>query len=179
MRRLQQLGPFRSARLAAMTSLVAVLALTLAVPGTASAGKKPKAVKGMCTSLSGNAVTQSPPPTINGCSPVPNATAPGTFTFPFAASGNVTIHWANGATTTFSYTSKTVSPTKVKKGKTVHNNKFHCPANDQIEAFLKGKVTGNGSLPAGDTGLKAAVKATVCVDANYNVSLLGGTSMAL
>ena len=156
---------------------------TVALPGTALASKGPKAVAGVCTHLAGNAGDKTGPdvPTLTGCSPAPNADAPGTFTFPFAASGTSVIHWANGATTSFTFKSKTTLPTKTKKGATVPNRKFHCPAGNTIEAALKGKIpkTGNAGLPTGDTGLKGAVKATVCVTATFQLSLLPGTHFTL
>jgi hypothetical protein len=163
---------------------VPLLVATVALPGTALAKTKaPPAVSGLCTHLAGNAGSTSGPevPTLTGCSPVPNAGAPGTFTFPFAASGTSVIHWANGATTSFTFKSKTTLPTKTKKGATVPNPKFHCPAGNTIEAALKGKIpkTGNGSLPSGDTGLKGSVKATVCVTAAFQLSLLPGTTFTL
>jgi len=160
---------------------IPMLAVTVLFPGAASAGSKPKATKGVCTHLSGNAATPGSP-TITGCTPIPNADGTGTFTFPFASSGTTTITWANGATTKFTFTSKTTAPTKTKKGATVPNPKFKCPAGDTVEAALKGKIPnsgGNGNLPVGDTGLKGSVKATVCVSATFNVSLLAGTTFAL
>jgi hypothetical protein len=156
---------------------------TVALPGTALASKGPPAVAGACTHLAGNAGQTTGPevPTLTGCSPTPNADAPGTFTFPFAASGTSVIHWANGSTTSFSFKSKTTLPTKTKKGATVPNPKFHCPAGNTIEAALKGKIpkTGNAGLPTGDTGLKGSVKATVCVTATFQLSLLPGTNFTL
>jgi hypothetical protein len=61
------------------------------------------------------------------------------------------------------------------------NPKFHCPSGDTVQAALKGKIpkNGNSGLPAGDTGLLGSVKATVCVDSAFNVSLLAGTTFAL
>jgi hypothetical protein len=47
---------------------------------------------------------------------------------------------------------------------------------------LKGKIPnsgGNTGLPAGDTGLKGSVKATICVTSTENVNLLPGTVFAL
>jgi hypothetical protein len=162
---------------------IPMLAITVLFPGVASAGSKPKPVSGACTHLAGNASQTSGPqvPTLTGCSPAPNATSPGTFTFPFASSGTSVIHWANGATTTFTFSSKQTLPTKVKKNVTVPNPKFHCPSGDITQAALKGKIpkTGNGSLPSGDTGLKGSVKATVCVTATLDISLLAGTSFTL
>jgi len=177
MHRFRPIRPFRSARALVAAAAVPVLVVAVMLPGTASAGK-PKALKGTCTSLSGNALG-TPIPTLNGCSPTPNADSPGTFTFPFASSGTSVIHWANGSSSTFSFSSKTTLPTKVKKGATVPNSKFHCPSGDQVEAALKGKITGNSGLPSGDTGMTGPVKATVCVAANYDLSLLAGTSFSL
>jgi len=156
---------------------VPTLVAAVALPATAWAGSKPKPVKATCTALSGNAVT--PPVTISGCSPAPNAPGSGTFTFPFAASGSSTITWSNGATTSFSFSTKEIDPTKTTSKGTVANKKFKCPAGDTVQADLKGKVTGNGSLPAGDTGLKGSVKGTICVDASFDVSLLAGTIFKL
>jgi hypothetical protein len=168
-----------------LVSAVAIpmLAVTVLFPGAASASK-PKAVKGLCTGLNGNAGIMTGPgsPMLTGCSPAPNAPGTGSFTFPFAASGTSTIHWSNGSTTKFSYTTKLTTPTKSKKGVMVANSKFHCPSGDVTEAALKGKIPnsgGNGSLPAGDTGLKGSIKATVCVTAGFQISLLAGTTWAL
>ena len=175
----------RSRHALTLVSAVAIpmLAVSVLFPGAASAGSKPKAVTGSCTGLNGNAGTMTGPgsPMLTGCSPSPNAPGTGSFTFPFAASGTSIIHWSNGATTTFSYKTKLTLPTKTKKGATVANPKFHCPAGDETEAALKGKIpkTGNGSLPAGDTGLKGSIKATVCVTPTLQISLLAGTSWTL
>jgi hypothetical protein len=163
---------------------IPMLAVTILIPGAASATPKPKAVKGTCTHLAGNftVTSGSMAPKLSGCSPSPNAPGTGTFTFPAATSGNTTIHWSNGSSTKFSFTTKLTLPTKMKKGASVANSKFHCPSGDQIEAALKGKIPnsgGNANLPTGDTGLKGAVKATVCVSATDQISLLSGTTFAL
>jgi len=157
-----------------MMALVApTLVAAVALPAAAWAASKPKPEKATCTRLSGNAV--HPPVTISGCAPAPNAPGSGTFTFPFATSGTSTITWANGGKTTFSFSTKEIEPTKSTSKGTVPNKKFKCPAGDSLEAQLKGKVTGNSSLPAGDTGLKGSVKAFVCVTSTFNVSLVPGT----
>ena len=163
---------------------IPMLAVTILLPGAASATAKPKAVKGTCTHLSGNftIVTGPGSPELSGCSPSPNTPSTGTFTFPAATSGNTTIHWSNGSSTKFSFTTKLTLPTKTKKGASVPNSKFHCPSGDQIEAALKGKIPnsgGNAGLPTGDTGLKGSVKATVCVTETDQISLLSGTTFAL
>ena len=161
---------------------IPMLAVAILIPGAASA-TTPKAVAGSCTHLSGSALVSSGPggPSLSGCSPSPNAPGTGTFTFPFAPSGTATIHWSNGATTSFTFKAKVTSSTKLKKGVAVANPKFHCPAGDSVESALKGKIpkTGNGSLPSGDTGLKGAVKATVCLSATDNLSLLPNTTFSL
>ena len=82
------------------------------------------------------------------------------------AGGNNAVHWANGATVTFHDT-----PTVEKKD--------HCPgAPNTIEAKISGTVSSNGSLPAGDPGVKNPVKAFVCatsVGGGYQVSLAKGS----
>jgi hypothetical protein len=158
---------------------VPALAIAMLAPGVASARTpKPKAVKGLCTALSGNALSTV---TVSGCSPAPNAPGTGSFVFSAATSGTSSITWSNGSKTTFTYKTKLTSPTKTKKGAQVANPKFHCPSGDIIEVALKGKIpkTGNSNLPAGDTGLKGAVKGTICVTNTENVSLLPGTTLAL
>jgi hypothetical protein len=159
---------------------VPALAVAMLVPGVASAKTpKPKPVKGLCTALSGNALATV---TVSGCSPAPNAPGNGSFVFNGAAtSGTSSITWSNGAKTTFTYKTKLTSPTKTKKGAQVANPKFHCPSGDIIQVALKGKIpkTGNSNLPAGDSGLKGAVKGTICVTNTENVTLLPGTTLAL
>src|ERR1700722_4225211 len=165
----------RSRTVITLVSALAIplLAVTVVLPGVASASK-PKAVKGVCTHLSGNAAISSGPgaPSLSGRAPPPNAPGTGSFTFPFASSGTSVIHWSNGSTTTFTFSTKLTAPTKTHKNEQVPNPKFHCPSGDLTQAALKGKVKSNGSLPAGDTGLKGSIKATVCVDSATNISLL-------
>jgi len=168
--------PFRSLGVLVATTAVPVLVVALVAPGVASAST-PKAVKGSCTSLSGDAKQKTGPdePTLRGCTPSPNADGSGTFQFlAGATSGSSMITWSNGATTTFSFKTKVLYYNEVKKGAIVINPKFRCPPDDLAEAILKGKVTGNGDLPSGDTGLTGAVKATVCVDGSENLTLLSG-----
>lgn len=171
----------RSRHLVTFVSVIAVPTLAAAVllPGVALAAKGPPTVSGSCTTLSGNALG-TPTPMISGCSGISGVTS-GTFVFPFAASGSTTITFNNGGQTTFNFSSKTVLPTKTKKGATVPNPKFHCPSGDQVQAALKGKIPKTGNTGFGSTvgGFKGAVKATVCVDAAYNLSLLAGTSFSL
>src|SRR5450631_2816919 len=127
----------RSRSVVTLVSALAIpmLAITVLLPGVASAGSTQKAVKGSCTHLAGNAATTSGPgqPTLTGCSPSPNLPGTATFTFPFANSGTTTVHWSNGSTTTFSFSTKLTLPTKVKKGATVPNPKFKCPSGDVTE----------------------------------------------
>ncbi len=171
----------RSTRFVTLVSLLSIPVLVIAVlaPGVASATAKPKAVKGSCTALSGNVTGVV---SVTGCSPSPNAPGTGTFNFTGATSGTSSISWSNGSKTSFTFNTKQTLPTKTHKGATVPNPKFHCPAGDIIEVALKGKIPNNGGntgLPAPDTGLKGAVKATICVDSVENLSLLAGTSFAL
>ncbi len=174
----------RTALTLVSTLAVPVLAIAVLFPGAASATHRPKPTKGTCTHLSGNAGIPGSP-TLTGCSPSPNAPGTGTFTFPFAPTGTSTIHWANGSSTSFTFSSKVILPTKSKKvhgvSTQVANPKFHCHASDQLQAALKGKIptTGNHNLPAGDTGLKGSVKATICVSTTFDVTLLAGTTFAL
>lgn len=173
--------PFKSARLMVASAAVPLLVLAIAMPGTASAGAKPKPVKGDCTSLSGNYSTNTPPPTLNGCSPSPEAVGPATFTFPAATSGTSTIHWPNGSTTSFTFSSKVILATATKKGKTEVNSKDHCPgaSSGTFEVELKGKISANTNLPSGDTGLKGSAKADVCVATSGDISLVPGSEFAL
>ena len=56
-------------------------------------------------------------------------------------------------------------------------SKNHCPAG-AIEAKITGSVTKNGSLPAGDPGVKSPVKAFVCAIptvTGYQLSLAKGS----
>ena len=179
----------RPARFVVAALSVPLVAAAVLVPSlTASAGSKPKPVKGACTHLSGN-FGGTPVPTLSGCSPSPNAPGTGTFTFPMGGqtSGTSVIHWAGGATTTFFFTTKTVtsSVTKTKKGvaSTVANPKYHCPnygLSSGIQASLKANITAQHLVPASDTGLKGKIKATVCVNLNNgNIVLLPGSTFAL
>ncbi len=169
----------RTTQVIRLVSALAVPALVgaLLLPGVASAKTPKGAVKGDCTSLSGNIDTTVH---IAGCSPAAAGSSGGLFNFSSgAASGSSSIAWSDGALTTFSFGGKEVEPTKVKKGETVANPKFTCPAGDLIQFDLKGKVQSDTSLPAGDTGYKGPVKATVCVDQSDNVSLKAGTLFGL
>jgi len=171
----------RSTHLVTLVSLLSIPVLIVAVlaPGVASATAKPKALTGSCTGLSGNATGTV---SVIGCSPSPNAPGTGTFNFTGATSGTSSISWSNGSKTSFTFNTKQTLPTKTHKGASVPNPKFHCPAGDIIEVALKGKIPnsgGNTGLPTGDTGLKGAVKATICLDSAENLSLLAGTSFAL
>lgn len=170
-----------SSRLVVLFSALSVPVLVAAVlvPGVASATPTPKAVKGSCSTLSGNV---SGTVSVSGCSPSPNVPGTGRFIFTGATSGTSSIDWSNGSKTSFTFTTKQTLPTKTKKGAQVANSKFHCAAGDIIEVALKGKIPnsgGNTSLPTGDTGLKGSVKATICVSSADNLSLLPGTSFAL
>jgi len=175
---MQRIG---STRLVTLLSLLSVPVLVVAVlaPGVASATAKPKALKGSCTGLSGN-VTGTV--SVTGCSPSPSAPGTGVFIFTGATSGTSSIDWSNGSKTSFTFNTTQTLPTKTHKGATVPNPKFHCPSGDIIEVALKGKIPnsgGNTGLPANDTGLKGAVKATICVSGTEDLSLLAGTSFAL
>ena len=176
------------ARFTAVAIAVPMLAIAVLIPSAASAASKPKPAKGQCTSLTGTFTVMSGPgsPTLNGCSPAPNATGPASFTFTGATSGTSTIHFANGAVLKFSFTAKVVGETKpkTKKGVTtqVPNGKYHCPAvagNNGDQAALKGSIVSQ-TLPTGDTGLKGKIKATVCVNGNTGaIKLLPGSVFAL
>ena len=179
------MGRSRSRRVLTVLSIIAAptLAAAVVLPGVALA-KGPPTTKGSCSSLSGNAAISAGPgePTISGCTGIPGTTS-GTFAFPFASMGSATITWnaPSGAKTVFSFKSKTTLPTKTKKGVSVPNPKFHCPPADTVEAALKGKIAKTGNSGFGTTvgGFKGAVKATVCVDSSFNISLLAGTSFTL
>ena len=160
----------RSVRLLAVPALAVplVFAAVLALPSAASAkgAAKPKPVA--CSHLSGNTGTTV---VLSGCTnggTVNESGGGGTFAV-FALSptgGSNTLDWNNGATVNFHDT-----PTVEKKD--------HCPgAPTTIEAKISGSVTSNGSLPAGDPGVKNPVKALVCataVGAGFQVSLEKGT----
>ena len=175
----------RSIRLAAAGLVLPALAVAFLIPGSAaSAGSKPKPVKGSCSSMSGTVATTI---TLSGCTPSPEVTPTGTFSG-FGqgnTDGAATLTWTNGNVTHIHYKAKgaTQTVTKTKKGvtSTVPNPKYHCPnyADQQgIQAVVKAKIT--SQVEAQGTGLKGSVKATVCLDGLTGpISLRPGTVFAL
>jgi hypothetical protein len=78
------------------------------------------------------------------------------------ASGSITVTWNGTGTTTFAYS--TTNPAS-KRNK--------CPAG-QTEAILHGSITGNSPIGIGNTGVKGAIHAKLCVDSGSELSLLAG-----
>ena len=164
---------------------VPALAAAILIPGAAAfAGSKPKPVKGSCTAMSGMIATTI---TLSGCTPSPEVTTSGTFSG-FGAtgtSGPATLTWTNGNVTHINYKAKAVTQneTKTKKGvtSTVPNPKYHCPRYSDGQGFqaaIKAKIT--TQTEAQGTGLKGAVKGTVCLDGlSGPISLLPGSVFAL
>jgi hypothetical protein len=150
---------------------VPILAVAVILPGSASAKgpKGPKPVKVTCTTVSGNVSGVPTPPTISGCTPTSATGGMGTFSGFVGGSGNLVVTWNGGAegTTSAAYSSTEPSPTS--KG-----NKCAKVAAGDIEAILHGSVTGN-SPAGGSPGVKAALHAKICVDTNFNLSLLPGS----
>ncbi len=126
----------------------------------------------------------SPTPTpisLTGCSPAPNAATPGTIPtgadFPRGA-GAATVTWANGATTTFTYTGVAVPHfVTSRRERIVVSNKWRCPG-DPGQIDLTGAVNGNANLPARDGGLKGRVKATFCTNIESDAPLMADLRLA-
>ena len=145
----------------------ALLAATL-LPGSAYAkGPGPKPVKVVCTTLSGNFITNTPPPTIGACTQPTATGGSGTFAGFTGQSGTLTITW-NGTGTTSAAYSATIPQSKGNK----------CPA-PLTEAILHGSVSGNTPIGTGNAGVKGALHSKICVDlsgdaGNGDLSLLHG-----
>ena len=159
--------------------LALVLGATVLLPGTALArGQAPK--RAACTSATGDGSPTPSPISLNGCSPTPNATAPGaipTVDFP-VGTGSATVTWADGATTTFTYTGVAISHFVTSRhGSIVVNSKWRCPG-DPGQIDLTGAITGNANLPAKDGGLKGKVKATFCADVQSDAPLMADLELA-
>jgi hypothetical protein len=175
---------------------MALLTATIMIPGAnATARTRSKPVTATCTSWSG-VINGTPTPTVNGCSPAPNAVGPGTMpglsgphpatdlhsVFPCSTPGftgqGVTIDWSNGATTSFQFVGKAQVSCIVKKGADVPNPRYHCPnfgLTDGAELFVHSQIQSQTTVP-GDAGLKGGISAKICVNvANGSFLLLAGT----
>ena len=93
-----------------------------------------------------------------------SGTLPGSL---LRGSGSGTVTWNGTGTTTFVYVSSHPASQRNK-----------CPAG-QHETTLRGSVTANKPLGAGNAGAKGPVRAKLCIDANMNVSLLAGRTFQL
>jgi hypothetical protein len=162
----------RASRLLVLPILVvgvpALMLAVLADTAYAKGGPGAKPVRVSCTSVSGNPSTGV---TISGCNEP--AVTGGTGTFPggsLGTSGNVTVTWNTGGTTTFSYSETTPASS-------------HCPVDPtsstgakEIEAILHGAVRSNTippSMASTDGGVKAAVTAKLCLTGTLtSISLL-------
>jgi len=143
--------------LAATGVAVMVASLTLGGAAWAKGPKPPKPTKVTCTALGGNSETGG---TLTGCN---GEGGTGTFGgFGQNTNGTAYILWANGGTTNFSY-----GGTPIVGGK-----KDKCPGG-AILFNLKGAVTGNTGFPAGNAGVKGAVKAAVCAATDPNPAITG------
>jgi hypothetical protein len=82
-------------------------------------------------------------------------------------SGSGTFTWNGTGTTTFVYVAS-------------HPVSQHrkCPAGD-TETTLRGSVTANSPLGAGNVGIKGSVHAKLCIDSGLNVTLEGGRAFQL
>jgi hypothetical protein len=80
----------------------------------------------------------------------------------FGGKGEATVTWANGSTTTFTYTAVSVPLFVISRGGArVVNKKWRCTG-QASQSDLTGAIMGNANLPVGDGGLKGRVKATIC-----------------
>ena len=120
-----------------------------------------KQVTVVCTTVTG---TVSGALTLGGCNK-PAATG-GSGTIPgsvLRTSGSATVTWNGTGQTTFLFSSTTSTVKRDKCG-------------DGTEVVVRGSVTGNRSISAGNPGVKGAVRAKVCLDSGLNTSLLAGRS---
>ena len=133
--------------------------------GTTSTTLAPLKVAAICTVVTGNLNGTI---TLGDCSQL-QATG-GTGTFPGAAltrSGSTTVSWNGTGTTTFVYVSSHPVAQRRK-----------C-AGDDTETTLKGSVTANAPVGAGNAGVKGAIHAKLCVDPRLNVSLAPGRAFQI
>jgi hypothetical protein len=134
---------------------LAATSLVLALAGPASAAKGPKPVKVTCTSLSGNFLTMTPPPTISNCNQPATTGGSGTFTGFTGTSGTITVTWSGGLGTTSAHYSATIPQSKGNKCAKINSA--------LTEAIVHGAVSGNA--PAGGSpGVKGALSAKICVN---------------
>ncbi len=113
----------------------------------------------VCTTMTGSV---SGPLTLGGCNK-PAATG-GSGTIPgsvLRTSGSGTVIWNGTGQTTFLFSS---TPTTDRRDK----------CGGGTEVVVRGSVTGNRSIGAGNPGVKGAVRAKVCLDSALNASLLAG-----
>jgi hypothetical protein len=133
--------------------------------GASSTTAAPQKVAVICTTARGNVSTTV---TIASCSQL-QATG-GSGTFPGALlsrSGSGTIRWNGTGTTTFVYV---VSHPASQRRK--------CP-NGDTETTLRGSVTSNRPVGAGNVGIKGAVHAKLCIDSGLHVTLVPGHTFQL
>lgn len=131
----------------------------------ASTAPAPLKVPAICTVVSGNLSSTI---TLSACSQL-QATG-GSGTFPGAVltgSGSATITWNGTGATTFVHVSSHPASQRRK-----------CPGTD-TETTLRGSVTANSPLGAGNAGIRGAIRAKLCVDPALNVSLLAGRAFQL
>ena len=135
---------------------LAAAGLVLVLAGPASAkGHGPKPVKVSCTVLSGNFLTNVPPPTISTCNQPAATGGSGTFSGFTGTSGTITVTWSGGLGTTSAHYSATIPQSKGNKCAKINSA--------LTEAILHGAVSGNA--PAGGSpGVKGALSAKICVN---------------
>ncbi len=120
-----------------------------------------KQVTVVCTTLTG---TVSGALTLGGCNKPAATGGSGTISGSvLRASGSSTVTWNGTGQTTFLFSSTTSTIKRDKCG-------------GGTEVVVRGSVTGNRSIGAGNPGVKGAVRAKVCLDSGLNASLLAGRS---
>lgn len=161
----------KSTSVLAMSALVVpVLVVAMAVPAFANRhGHGPptgKPVNVQCTSLSGNS-SGTPPPSLGSCnqSAATGGSGTGTFTGGLSLSGNATITWSNGGTTSIHYSVSLPQST---------GNKCAKVASGDVEGIVHGAVSG-GTPATGSPAVKGAVHAKICVATDGSLSLLPGS----
>ena len=140
-------------RLLACSTLVAGVSLAIALPSGVASAHKVKPDKGTCTSLSGNATSQ----TMTGCTDSIDTGGSGVSTTTHEAisgstvSGTDSVAWHSGLTSTESFTGT------LKSGKA---DKCSAPAGDTnlYEVKEKGSVTGGTATHL----VGSKTKGTVC-----------------
>jgi len=130
-----------------------------------STAPAPLKVAAICTVVRGNLSSTI---TVSACSQLQATGGSGTFAGTvLAGSGSATITWSGAGTTTFVYVSSHPASQRSK-----------CPAAD-TETTLRGSVTANSPLGAGNAGIRGSIRAKLCIDPALNVSLLAGRAFQL